>query len=485
MSALWSFAMLVEAVRGRPFGPSPPEIHGVAIDSRTVAQGDAFFAIRGDRFDGHDFVGSALARGAATAIVAEERLPGLGRITGSLIVVRDVLEALARLGIAARARTAARVAAVTGSVGKTSTKDMLRVALAPSGPTHGAPASFNNHWGVPLTLARMPADAAFAVFEIGMNHPGEIAPLAVFVRPDAAIITTVDAVHLAAFPDVTAIAEAKAEIFGGVAEGGAAILNRDNRYFDFLARLAGEAGVGRVIAFGEHADADARLEDLVLEPDCSTVSARILGRDITYFLAAPGRHIVQNSLAVLAAVAELGGDLDRAAAALAGWAPPKGRGERHLLSFGTGAALLIDESYNANPASMRAAIALLGQALPAEGGDRVAVLGDMLELGPEELQLHAALAEPLFAAGVRRVYAAGPRMQALWEVLPPERRGAWAATAADLEAILASEIAPGDVVMVKGSNGSRMGPLVEALRQRFSPPPRATAGLVRQGERSI
>ena len=486
MTPLWTFGMLVEAVRGRPLGPSPSEISGVSIDSRTVQPGEAFFAIRGDRFDGHQFVGAALARGAAAAVVSEDRLPALGRITGSMVVVPDVLGALGALGRAARSRSLARIAAVTGSVGKTSTKDMLLRALAPSGPVHGSPASFNNHWGVPLTLARLPAEAAFAVFELGMNHPGEIAPLSALVRPDVAIVTGVEAVHLESFPHVEAIAEAKAEIFAGVAAGGVAILNRDNRHFEPLAAMARAAGVSQVIGFGEHQAADAKLEDVVLEPHSSTVSARIAGREITYFLSAPGRHVVQNSLAVLAAVAELGGDVDLAAAALAEWSASRGRGERHVLAVPGGSALLIDESYNANPASMRASIALLGQTPPSGPGGRVAVLGDMLELGPEELQLHAALAEPLLAAGVARVYLAGRRMRALWETLPADRRGAYSETASDLMSILAEEIGPGDVIMVKGSNGSRMGPIVEGLTQCFAADRReGPEEAVLSGQRSI
>jgi UDP-N-acetylmuramoyl-tripeptide--D-alanyl-D-alanine ligase len=301
-----------------------------------------------------------------------------------------------------------------------------------------------------------------------------------------AIITTVEAVHLEAFSGVEEIAAAKAEIFLGLEPDGVAILNRDNPQFELLARLAKAAGVARIVSFGEHPDAEARLDELVLEAEGSTISATILGRELTYFLGAPGRHLVQNSLAVLAAATLLGRDPEEAAGALAGALAPAGRGERNLIVAEGGSALLIDESYNANPASMKAAIALLGQNQPAAGGLRIAVLGDMLELGAGEADLHAALLDPLLEAKADRVDLAGPRRAALWEVLPADRRGAYCGTAAELEPILFAEIGKGDVVMVKGSNGSRMGPLVAALKAR-QPETRegSMPGRLRQGQGSF
>ncbi|MCX5515936.1 UDP-N-acetylmuramoylalanyl-D-glutamyl-2, 6-diaminopimelate--D-alanyl-D-alanine ligase [Kaistia algarum] len=471
MKTLWTFEELVSAMRGRPTSQGPAAITGISIDSRTVVPGDAFFAIRGDRFDGHDYVGSAAGHGAAVAVVAEERLAGLGRMTVPLVVVSDVLKALEGLGRAARARSSARIAAVTGSVGKTTTKEMLALALAESGRTHFSPASFNNHWGVPLTLARMPADARYAVFEIGMNHAGEITPLTAQVRPHVAIVTTVEPVHLEYFPDgIAGIAAAKAEIFTGVEPGGVAILNRDNPLYETLALKAIEAGIDRILGFGEAADAEGRLISADLQADQSLVVASLLGREVAFTIGAPGRHIVQDALAVLLAVAELGGDVDKAAASFAGLAAPKGRGSRHRLHIGDGEGLLIDESYNANPTSMRAAISVLGNVERADGGRRIAVLGDMLELGPESPQLHAGLAEPLVAAGIERVFLAGPNMAALWQVLPPAMQGYYAEKASDLDPILGAEITAGDVVMVKGSNGSRMAGVVDALKLRFAPP---------------
>jgi UDP-N-acetylmuramoyl-tripeptide--D-alanyl-D-alanine ligase len=466
---LWTFDAFLAATGGRVVGAPPAAVTGISIDSRTVAPGEAFFAIRGESLDGHDFVPMALARDAATVVVAESRAREFDAVPGALTVVPDVLSALGALGIAARNRTNARIAAVTGSVGKTSTKEMLAATLAPDGPVHYSPASFNNQWGVPLTLARMPQTSRYGVFEIGMNHAGEIEPLVKMVRPHVAIVTTVEPVHLEFFRNVEDIARAKAEIFLGVAPGGAAIINRDNPHHALLADLARAAGVARVIGFGEHADAEARLLKVKLAETCSCILASIRGEEVQYKLGAPGRHLVQNSLAVLAAVALLGGDLARAALALATLTPPKGRGQRYRLALRSGAATLIDESYNANPASMRAALALLGQAQPGRGGRRIAILGDMRELGPESPAMHAGLAQPIAAAAVDRVYLAGPLMESLWQVLPARQRGGHAEKATDLEALLVEAIAPGDVLMVKGSNASRMGPLVEALKARFAP----------------
>ncbi len=466
---LWTFSAFLEATRGSPLGVRPDAIEGISIDSRTVTKGDAFFALRGDNFDGHDFVVQALAAGAATAVVARDRLAGFGKIKGSLVLVDDVLQALADLGRAARARSEAKIAAVTGSVGKTSTKEMLARALEADGTVHYSPASFNNHWGVPLTLARMPQSARFAIFEIGMKHAGEITPLTRMVRPHVAIVTNVEAVHLEFFKSVKAIARAKAEIFLGVEKGGAAIINRDNPHYALLAKEARAAGIETIVGFGEHQRAEARLEVAKLKPECSCVSARILGDEISYKLGAPGRHIVQNSLAVLAAVNLLGGDLAKGALALAGMTAPKGRGARHRLGVKGGEATLIDESYNANPTSMAAAIALLGQVPQSGQGRRIAVLGDMLELGRESPALHAGLAPVLAEAGVERVYLAGTLMKSLWDVLPAKQRGAYAPTAAELESALYEGIGIGDVIMVKGSKASRMTPLVEAIRARFEP----------------
>jgi UDP-N-acetylmuramoyl-tripeptide--D-alanyl-D-alanine ligase len=470
---LWTVEAMAQAMSAECSGALPDAVSGISIDSRSVAAGEAFFAIKGDARDGHEFVPAALKAGAGLVVVAAERRAEFAS-DAPLLVVRDVLEGLRDLARAARARLQAQVIGVTGSVGKTGTKEALRLALARSGETHASAASYNNHWGVPLSLARCPATARYAVFEMGMNHAGEIEPLTRLVRPHLAIVTTVAPVHLEFFGSVEAIADAKAEIFTGVESGGAAIINRDNAQFLRLARAAKAAGVERVVSFSEHAKADARLIKCSLHSDCSTVQARILGTDVTYKLGTPGRHVVLNSLAVLAAVSLAGADLALAALALAGIQPPAGRGARSTLELSGGTGLLIDESYNANPASMRAALALLGQAEIGPRGRRLAVLGDMLELGPRGADLHRELLEPVLAEGVDLVFCCGPLMGALWEALPSERRGGYAESSGALESKLLAAVRPGDAIMVKGSLGSRMGPLVKAL-QRLSPREEALA----------
>ncbi|HVY57579.1 MAG TPA: UDP-N-acetylmuramoylalanyl-D-glutamyl-2,6-diaminopimelate--D-alanyl-D-alanine ligase [Xanthobacteraceae bacterium] len=464
---LWTVPAMAQAMRATRSGALPDGVPGLSIDSRSLAPGEAFFAIRGDNHDGHDFVATALQAGAGLAVVAADRRDRVPA-DAPLLVVPAVLPALVDLAGAARARARAKVVAVTGSVGKTSTKEALRLALARNGETHASVASFNNHWGVPLSLARCPESARYAVFEIGMNHAGEITPLTQMVRPHVAIVTTVEPVHLEFFGSVEAIADAKAEIFLGLEPGGAAVLNRDNAHFARLSRRAQEAGVGRVVTFGAHADADARLLACAGHDDSSTVEASILGTRVVYKLGAPGRHLVMNSLAVLAAASLLGADLALAALALADVEPAKGRGRRITLDVPGGRALLIDESYNANPASMRAALALLGQAPVAGRGRRIAVLGDMLELGPTSAELHRDLHRAVADNEVDLVFCAGPMMHALWEALPSERRGGYAESSADLEEAVLSALHPGDAVMVKGSLGSRMGPIVEALVRTYT-----------------
>jgi UDP-N-acetylmuramoyl-tripeptide--D-alanyl-D-alanine ligase len=463
---LWTYSDLVTLTDARLIGVPSRIVFGVSINSRTVAPGDLFVAIKGENFDGHSFARAAIEAGAAIAMIAAERQDELGR-QGPFLSVRDPLAALVKLGIASRNRSSARIGAVTGSVGKTGTKEMLAAALRRSGETHAAVASYNNHWGVPLTLARMPVSSQYGVFEIGMNHAGEILPLVSYVRPHVAIITTVEPVHLEFFPNVEAIADAKAEIITGIEPGGAILLNRDNAHFERLKGHADAHGV-RVVTFGAHPDADCRLLDCALQTNASSVSATVFGAQVTYKLGAPGRHIVQNSLAVLGAASLLGADLALAALALADIAAPEGRGERSVLPLPRGGVMtLIDESYNANPASMRAAIELLGAIRMDGGGRRIAVLGDMRELGPNADALHAGLAPAVEAAKVDIVYACGPHMRQLWEALPDSRRGAYAEAAVGLEAALLEAVAPGDVVMVKGSLGSRMGPIVDAFKTRF------------------
>ncbi|MFW6076514.1 MAG: Mur ligase family protein, partial [Hyphomicrobiales bacterium] len=303
--------------------------------------------------------------------------------------------------------------------------------------------------------------------EIGMSQAGEITPLTRLVRPHVAVVTTIAASHLGYFPSLAAIADAKAEIFLGVEPGGAAVINRDSEFFDQLAAAAGRAGISRIVGFGEAASAEVRLDSVALHETCSCVTAEILGETVSYRLGAPGRHLVLNSLAVLAAAQLAGGDLARAAMALADLEPQKGRGVRFKLDAPDGAITVIDESYNANPASVRAAVALLGQTRPGRGGRRIAVLGDMLELGSDAARLHAELAAVMDESGINIVYACGAGMAHLWEALPASRRGAYAETSQDLEETVLRDLRGGDVVMVKGSLGSRMMPIVEAIKARY------------------
>ncbi|HEY5215548.1 MAG TPA: UDP-N-acetylmuramoylalanyl-D-glutamyl-2,6-diaminopimelate--D-alanyl-D-alanine ligase, partial [Pseudolabrys sp.] len=466
MSALWTLDDMAAAMRADKSGAPPAELSGISIDSRSIAKGEAFFAIQGDNRDGHDFVEAALTGGAGVAVVARSKREKFAA-DAALLAVDDVLEGLRDLARAARARVDARVIGVTGSVGKTGTKEALRLALCADGETHASAASYNNHWGVPLSLARCPATAKYAVFEIGMNHAGEITPLAKLVRPHVAIVTAIEPVHLEYFGSLEKIADAKAEIFAGIEPGGVAVLNRDNAQYARLAAAAKAAGVARIVSFGAHADADARLLRHSLQADCSTVQAQILGADVTYKLGAPGRHLVLNSLGVLAAVSLVGADLALAALALNRLKAATGRGARMTLQAPGGSALLIDESYNANPASMAAAIALLGQAPVGAHGRRIAVLGDMLELGPQGEALHRGLAAPIQAAGVDLVFCCGPLMRSLWEALPSGARGGYAETAAELQPAVLDAIRGGDAVMVKGSLGSKMGPIVKALERQF------------------
>ena len=466
MKKIWNAEDALAAMGARLAGLMPPWLGEASIDSRSLAPGDLFFAIQGDNRDGHDFVPAAFERGAAACVVSAERAAEFaGR--GALLIADDVLEGLARLGKASRARSTARIIAVTGSVGKTSTKEMLRVALEEQGATHSSIASYNNHWGVPLSLARMPAETAFGVFEVGMNHSFEILPLTAMVKPHAAVITTVEPVHLAQFPSVAAIADAKGEIFTGIEPGGAAIINRDTPYFERLLAHARASRAGSVITFGEHASADIRLARFAPKADQSCIEAHVFGKPFAYKLGSPGRHMAMNSLAVIAAVKAVGGDIALAGLALKSALPPPGRGQRSMREITGGQFALLDESYNANPASMRAAIDLLSQIATAGRGRRIAVMGDMLELGPDGGRIHAELAGAVGGSQVDLIFGCGPLTRALWDKLPPEKRGGFAGDSEALEGQVLSALRAGDAVMVKGSLGSRMGRIVSAIKQRF------------------
>jgi UDP-N-acetylmuramoyl-tripeptide--D-alanyl-D-alanine ligase len=463
---LWTSSAMAQAMRASINGALPEAVSGLSIDSRTIASGEAYFAIKGDVHDGHDFVDAALEAGAALAVIEAAQRSKFAS-DAPLLVVDDVLAALVDLARAARARLNAQIIAVTGSVGKTSTKEALRRVLGAQGPTHASAASFNNHWGVPLSLARCPAAVRFAIFEIGMNHSGEIETLVKLVRPQVAVITTVEPVHLEFFAGIGAIADAKAEIFAGVEPRGAVVLNRDNSQFARLQGRARALGISRIISFGSDQASDARLLDVSLHSSCSAVHANILGHDVTYKLGMPGRHMAMNSLAVLAAASLAGADLALAALSLSQIEPGSGRGGRRTLEVANGEATLIDESYNANPASMAAALNVLGAAAVGPHGRRIAVLGDMLELGPTSAALHRGLIEAIKANHIDLVYCCGPLMRNLWEALSTGKRGGYAESAAGLQAEAVAAIRPGDTIMIKGSLGSKMKTIVNALEKRF------------------
>lgn len=468
MTALWTGREAALATGGELRGDW--KAHGVSIDTRTIEAGDLFVALK-DLRDGHDFVANALSKGAAAALVS--RVPDGVSADAPLLIVEDVLVALEALGRAARARTGARIIAVTGSAGKTSTKDMLRHVLMGQGHTHAAEASYNNHWGVPLTLARMPANTDFAIIEIGMNHPGEIAPLSRMARPHVAIVTTVAPAHLAAFESVEGIANEKASIFEGLEPDGYAIFNADVESAPILNAVAKEYAAHR-IGFGEHADAVLRAVRLTLTPDASVIEG-VFGSDpFLLKVGAPGKHFAMNALAVMGAVAKVGADWDLAACDLASWHAPAGRGLRETLLLDPvedQGIELIDDAFNANPASMAAAFEVLAAVPVKDGvgrisqGRRIAILGDMLELGEDEAALHAVLADHPAMERIHRVDCVGPRMRNLYDALPAEKRGRWVESAGMLASEVHHLVDAGDVILVKGSKGSKVSLVVDSLRK--------------------
>ena len=471
MSALWSVGEIVRVVAGRcalsALEQESTPITSVSIDSRTLTPGALYVAIQGVAQDGHKFVEAAFRQGATAALVRGDfSLPDMSM--GVLIHVEDPLAAMTQLGRAARARTGAKVIAVTGSAGKTGTKEALALMLGGQGGTHASVKSFNNHWGVPLTLARMAAETDFGVFEVGMNHAGEITPLSQMIEPDVALITTVAPVHIGHFSSEEEIADAKAEIFAGLKVGGTAVLPADNPHYERLLEQARLAGVSRVVGFGQAAGAEARLIAGQFGPEGSFVEADILGDVVRFDLPQPGAHIAMNFIGALAAVQLVGGDVFRAAADLKQLKAPEGRGVRSELPLPGGRALLIDESYNANPASMRIALEGLGQLKGEAYCRRIAVLGDMLELGARSEGYHNDLAPLIADAGIDLVFASGPFMKGLYDLLPVGVQGGYQETSVGLLEMVEKNLRAGDVIMIKGSLGSEMGRVVEHLKRTFS-----------------
>ncbi len=458
MSALWTG----DEVAGALGAAVPPgfEASGVTFDSRAVNKGDLFFALSGETTDGHGFVADAMKRGAAAAVVSRD----VADAGGMLIRVPDTMKALVDLGRAARRRSHARIASVTGSVGKTSTKDALRAMLSAQAPTSASAASFNNHVGVPVSLARLPREARYGVFEIGMNHPGEIEPLARQVEAHVGVVTNVGPVHIGFLGSEEAIADEKACLFAGMAQGAVAVLNRDSRHYGRIAGHARRFGVSRIVGFGRDEAAEARLLSCDLQDSGSDVVALIHGRRIEYRLGAAGEHWVLNSIAALAVVEALGADVMQAAASLAGVSASPGRGARRMLKFGSGTVELLDESYNGNPVSVRAMLAVLARTEPAEGGRRLLALGEMRELGEGADAYHAGLADAVSASGAAQVFLCGPHMRALWDRLAPAQRGVHRPDSASLAGEVAAALKAGDVIAVKGSLGSKMKIVVDAIQ---------------------
>ncbi|MGH1354275.1 MAG: UDP-N-acetylmuramoyl-tripeptide--D-alanyl-D-alanine ligase [Thalassovita sp.] len=467
--SLWTAAEAAAATGGRVVGDWA--VDGVSIDTRTLQRGDLFVALKAAR-DGHDFVAQALEKGAGAALVSHA--PDGVSADAPLLIVPDVLAALEDLATAARARTKAQIVAVTGSVGKTSTKEMLRTVLGGQGKTHAAEASYNNHWGVPLTLARMPADSAYAVIEIGMSNPGEIAPLARLARPHVAMITTVAAAHLEAFENLDGIAHEKASIFEGLEPGGVAVVNGDLPTSPILEDTARRYGA-QLITFGEAQRNHHRLTDVALVDDVTIAQGRAWRRPVLFKVMAAGRHFAVNAMGVMAVTQALGMDTTMAASDIAHWVPPAGRGFRERIQLDKvmedQAMELIDDAFNANPTSMAAALEVLAAAHPVDGvgrlpqGRRVAILGDMLELGPDEIELHALIAELPYVQDIDIIHCVGPRMNTLWSKLPVNKRGDWTEEAKTMAARAHRLIDAGDVVLVKGSKGSKVSLVVDAIKK--------------------
>ena len=450
---LWTHIEAQAATLGK--AREPFSVSGLSIDTRTLKEGDLFVALKGGNRDGHDFVAAAFAARAGAALVTHVPKD----VTGPLLIVGNTRRGLEDLARAARARSNAKILAVTGSAGKTTTKEILRLACNALGPTHASAASHNNHWGVPLNLAALPQGAEYGIFEVGMNHFGEIRALVSFVRPHLALVTTIAPAHLEFFGNCESITDAKSEIFEGLEPGGFGLIPADSPYAERLIARARQAHVGRIVTFGEKGE--AKLIAFTPEGEGMRVRADILGRAVDCYVGAPGGHIAQNVVGALAAVSLLDGDVLNAAAALRSFTALKGRGAR----FEAGGIHVIDESYNANPASMAAALALLGAAPPSiKGGRRIAVLGDMLEMGEGGAAHHAGLAAPIEAGKVDLVFATGAQMRALWDVLPASRRGGYAENSAGLVPLVTACLKSGDTVLVKGSNGAKMSVILDALK---------------------
>lgn len=463
---LWTGLNLVSTLKAYVRGPIPDEVTGVSIDTRTLNPGDLFLAIKGERNDGHDYLYQALDAGASAVVIEESRRFEFSSLE-SCYIVRDVQESLNEMGLASRERCHGRIIGVTGSVGKTSTKEMLRSVLSRVGNVHASLMSYNNHWGVPLSLARMRKETKFGLFEIGMNHPGEIKPLTRMVRPHIALITNIFPVHLESFDSVENIANEKADIFSSLEGEGVAILPHDSPYFENMRQRAVDYGVKNILTFGHNPMADASVKSIKQETSGMEIEVNLLGKKIHFYIGVPGEHFVLNALSVLLCAEALNLESENALAPLAYFSPPTGRGERVTLKSPSGFFMLINESYNANPASMVAALNVLGQEIPPHFGRRIAILGDMLELGPKESQFHAQLLDDIERNKIDLVCAVGERMKILFDSLPSSKKGVWARDVDSIRSDIVNMVEGGDIVMVKGSNSLRMAVIVSTLQDCY------------------
>jgi UDP-N-acetylmuramoyl-tripeptide--D-alanyl-D-alanine ligase len=459
LESLWTSEDVIKLTGGKP--SKHWVATGVSIDSRTIEPGDLFIPISGPNFDGHNFIGSALKKGAVASVVSRA-VDDLAQDV-PMLKVTDTIKALDKLGRGGRNRSVAKIIGITGSVGKTGVKEALGSLLSDQGRASFNLGSYNNHFGVPLSLARLPKNAKYGIFELGMNHSGELTQLSQIVRPNVALITTVEAAHTEFFSSTDEVAQAKAEIFDGLQKGGTAILNRDNQYFDLLRLAAFSAGASNIISFGEHSDSQFRLIDFVLGSQGSSVKVCWDNSNFTYQLSMPGRHWVQNSLAVLAAVFAVEADVIKAAQSFVNIKPFKGRGQFHTIAIQDGHFELIDDSYNACPVSVSAAIEVLSRLEPKSFGRRICILSDMKELGANSTELHCALADKIIDARVDLVFTVGPEMRRMCYKLPPTIKTEHADRSDEIIQPLLSALKPGDVVLVKGSASGKMSKVVDRL----------------------
>ncbi len=466
MSGLFSIAELIESTGGRVQNVSAKSVSSISIDSRALKRGALFVAIKGDRFDGHDFVAAAIKNGATLALVSEARV---GILEGlPLLVVPDALAGLGQLAVAARARSGAKVVAITGSAGKTTAKEMVRSVLERAGEPHASIKSYNNHWGVPLMLAGLPSSAQFGVFEIGMNHGGEITPLSNMVRPHIALITNIGSAHIGNFKNMEGIARAKGEIFSGIEPGGAAIVNADHAYMILLKELAEKAGVKHFVTYGFAESADIVIRNADFRTGGSDARVNIGGRDISLVLNVPGEHMLANAVGALCVAEHLGLTTQDTLAAIAEFSAPIGRGAVYRLGSKTNPLVLIDESYNANPASMAAALGVFSAQKPVSGR-KILVLADMFELGEKADILHARLIPEIEQASPDLLFAIGEYLpKVATELAPQIKVGGAADRLSEIEQLIVNSLDYGDLVMVKGSNGVGLGLLVKAIRSRFA-----------------